>query len=653
MARGNTRKGKPKKDDRMAGMGRALQKRASGHSNTNKANGSAETIRDGPTSADAAPMLSILEMDDVSEFLQRAEMAQQQFSVEREQFVVVDSTAATTVTAPVSYEDLPFHQTELSVPRRPPWTSETTPEQLDRLEQEAFLNWRRNIALQEEALHQRNSNTKNIFNTDATTAIAITPFEKNLHVWKQLWRVLERCACLIQIADARNPLFYYSADLATYCQDELGKPMLLLLNKSDYLTDYQRNAWDQYLTRRGLSHLFFSAFQEQEKLDTNPQEPAHPPRTLESLLSSNERHLFGSPHLLARQELLNALKQFAVLHNCPTEPKYNDKVQFGMVGFPNVGKSSVINVLVGSSKCVHNNGVTRVAVASQPGKTKHFQTVLIPDRDDVMLCDCPGLVFPSLVSSTADLIVAGVYPIDQMRDLFITPTISLLCRRIPRELWNLHYSMTLPVPSRQTLKEMKWDKIVLPPPTPQQVLDTYCHARRMYASASGVPDHPRATRTIIKDYVRGHLLYCHPPPTDEYEAKSNKNNAASFLNETITRKLEMESKKRLENKMTASRSKLLSHLEASLAEVEGEGKQNTFTHDLTVANKDLAAVDLDFFEEDLDLLNTVKELEVVPKSTSKGKKSESSKGKLAKRDKINLRKQKNSSSVFVVSAAVN
>lgn len=38
-----------------------------------------------------------------------------------------------------------------------------------------------------------------------------------------------------------------------------------------------------------------------------------------------------------------------------------------MVGYPNVGKSSTINVLVGEK---------RVGVAPTPGKTKHFQVFL-------------------------------------------------------------------------------------------------------------------------------------------------------------------------------------------------------------------------------------------------------------------------------------
>jgi large subunit GTPase 1 len=40
--------------------------------------------------------------------------------------------------------------------------------------------------------------------------LAITPFEKNIDVWRQLWRVIERADVLLQIVDARNPYFYYS-----------------------------------------------------------------------------------------------------------------------------------------------------------------------------------------------------------------------------------------------------------------------------------------------------------------------------------------------------------------------------------------------------------------------------------------------------------
>lgn len=67
-----------------------------------------------------------------------------------------------------------------------------------------------------------------------------------------------------------------------------------------------------------------------------------------------------------------------------------EKIEIGLVGYPNVGKSSVINAVFGKKK---------VAVACMPGKTKHFQT--LPLSETVTLCDCPGLVFPRISSSEA------------------------------------------------------------------------------------------------------------------------------------------------------------------------------------------------------------------------------------------------------------
>lgn len=43
---------------------------------------------------------------------------------------------------------------------------------------------------------------------ESESRMPVTPFEKNLEVWKQLWRVVERSDLLIQIVDARNPLLY-------------------------------------------------------------------------------------------------------------------------------------------------------------------------------------------------------------------------------------------------------------------------------------------------------------------------------------------------------------------------------------------------------------------------------------------------------------
>ena len=69
----------------------------------------------------------------------------------------------------------------LRIPRRPPWTPEQSAEAVDAQERAAFLAWRRGLAAVEEQEH-----------------LVLTPFEKNLEVWRQLWRVLERSHIVVQ-----------------------------------------------------------------------------------------------------------------------------------------------------------------------------------------------------------------------------------------------------------------------------------------------------------------------------------------------------------------------------------------------------------------------------------------------------------------------
>jgi large subunit GTPase 1 len=645
---GTSRKGKPKKFERAAGMGRALQKaQHKPHISKPSKNGMAMTpgvtslnMQSSETTAMIEARASVLEINDLDDFLLQAEMANREFASEKEQLVVLDAsttaapsngefhrptTANTITTTTIKWSDQPesltsqFAFQELSVPRRPKWTKSTTPQELEHMEVESFLEWRRSIAKKEELIalyqqqqQQRNGTTTELQNSTLFSSLGVTPFEKNLEIWRQLWRVMERCSVIVQIVDARNPLFYLSQDLKQYATVELGKPMVLLINKSDYLTAAQRREWHDYLTASSAEnqgkgggqwhHIFFSAHEQQLKLDqdaqaaakaaaeaelrapfvdipadddedsddddddddddsddeeeketkaNNEKEGVAPPSEAAAAVQHKEEDQLdqqqqqaaskkvlldnvGIEQALTREELLNWLHTFALQHNSAHDSHHTDRIPFGMVGFPNVGKSSVINVLMGNTR--HAHGVVRVAVAAQPGKTKHFQTLLLPERDDVLLCDCPGLVFPSFVSNTADLIAAGVYPIAQMRDH--STVMGLVCQRIPRQVLNARYGIQIPLPgpdrilafeqqrkqqqqqqqkqqqqqqNHQLLERNNSAHLLaasesLPPPTGDEFLNTYCAAR-------SIADVPRAARLIIKDYAAGKLLYCHAPPT--------------------------------------------------------------------------------------------------------------------------------------------
>ena len=629
-SQGTSRKGKPKKDDRSAGMGKALQKSHrsgnTGKTFTTKNKGAGMNVKSGiagPPTAHLSSTLelaeknmSLMELDHLDDFLVQAEMVNKEFASEKAQFVVLDSHGTTYDPGErrVHWEDtaetkFDFNFQALSVPRRPAWDETTTPEELERMENESFVQWRRAIAAKEEEVFSSNSGSQQ----HAYMSQTVTPYEKNLQVWRQLWRVLERCSCIMQLVDARNPMFYLSDDLREYAK-ELNKPIMLVVNKGDYLSPEQRRVWSEYLTERNWDHVFFSAHLEQAKLDQaahaeaerldrlessrsvsygsddgsddaeeedsddygaeeekdspkdvdnapkdiSPPDKKNYPAEKENIKREDDKH--GVRRLLTRQELTDWMHDFALNHGCKTDPRYENRIQFGTVGFPNVGKSSVINVLMGSSK--HTHGLTRVGVAAQPGKTKHFQTLFLPERDDLMLCDCPGLVFPSFVSNTADLIAAGVYPISQMRDHW--PVIELICRRIPREIIDASYGIHIPEPSAQST-----DKV--PSPTAEEFMTTYCVARSMLAAASGVPDYTRAARIIIKDYVSGKLLYCHPPPAI--------NDAASFHMETV--KTAIQNSEKLQRKLESTRQQQLNATnEADNAEGEAKVKEDEFDTDL-------------------------------------------------------------------------
>lgn len=72
----------------------------------------------------------------------------------------------------------------------------------------------------------------------------------------------------------------------------------------------------------------------------------------------------------------------------------NGVLTIGCLGHPNVGKSSVMNAIMGRKV---------VSVSRTPGHTKHFQTIFL--TPNVRLCDCPGLVFPSKVPRALQVIL--------------------------------------------------------------------------------------------------------------------------------------------------------------------------------------------------------------------------------------------------------
>ncbi|KAI0715376.1 P-loop containing nucleoside triphosphate hydrolase protein [Earliella scabrosa] len=508
------------------------------------------------TDIDATTRLqSITQERDLDEFLNTATLAGTNFTAERRNVKIIAAAAAQHNPYLLSEEEeqstLRKHsenKQRLRVPRRPPWTKSMTTAQLDRQEKDAFLEWRRGLA----ELQDRDK-------------FLLTPFERNIEVWRQLWRVLERSHLVVQIVDARNPLRFRCEDLEAYVQDVEGaegeagtgrgkRRSLLLINKADLLTAKQRKLWADYFDGQNVKYAFFSAanaaaLQEARREAAAAQAPAQkqndapesvtmppdaadepssvgeepqgedseedsddgeevPEDSLEEYSEDESDDSEGGAFLPIeegpeaqdlRTKVLSVLElEDLFVRSAPDLSTFTDssgqhptKLVVGLVGYPNVGKSSTINALIGEKK---------VSVSSTPGKTKHFQTIHLSPT--LVLCDCPGLVFPQFATTKADLVCDGVLPIDQMREY--TGPIALVVKRIPKEVLEAVYGLTL---RTKGVEEGGDGKI-----TGTDLLVAHAIARGFTRSGQGNPDEARAARYILKDYVNAKLLYCHPPP---------------------------------------------------------------------------------------------------------------------------------------------
>lgn len=582
-------------------LGRALVKRGLGKRRIKLGNKDTDGVYT-TDMEDPDKYKSVMEHNDLDELLSDAMMKETEFKAEKSNMILLGTQVVTT---PEKAPEI-FDYAQMAIPRRPAWDANTTPELLDRAERESFQKWRANLAA-----------------VEASSTQKITPFEKNLNIWRQLWRVVERSHVLCQIVDARNPLLFRCGDLEDYVStNHPNHNQLLVINKADFLSKYARAKWASHFRSLGLNFVFFSAFKEQVQVDlaakharqkmrdddtkskndeeklyltgqvgkaegqparvlpdtddveeqkripgsfvdmeaafakadetaqsthletksektvdsveveasakqasetatvteaaekqaaepdmtTQPANtPSEDPTTASSTTqeeSKNENKmstetpkisdglesvpLLSTTALLDRDELLELLTYLAkdAREKFPEEMKAKTpRACIGMVGYPNVGKSSTINVLMGCKK---------VSVAATPGKTKHFQTLLM--NDEVQLCDCPGLVFPTFLNSKADLVVNGIYPIDQLRDHI--PAMQTLCDRISRSQFRLAYSLDFS--GQGALKA-------------PEVLNA--HARLCgYSKGFGEVDDSKSARVMLKDMCAGKLLYCHPPP---------------------------------------------------------------------------------------------------------------------------------------------
>lgn len=414
----------------------------------------------------------------------------------------------------------PRELTELAGPKRPLWSYEESLAVLEKREERSFQEW-----------------VSKVQGLDGQVAY----FEQNLETWRQLWRVVERSDVLILVADIRFPGLHFVPAFYDYVTRDLGKGMVLALNKCDLVSAELIDAWKEYFAKEypGLALSLFSCFPDSKLA---PAEEAN-----SELLSKREKRMarsklaaWGADQLLAavdeldlppvKKEYLgqwraklvpspghatfgdnsvdeddmeeaNRLAECEVLERMEKASKVDrerDQVSdamatIGVIGHPNSGKSSMINGVFGRKV---------VSTSRTPGHTKHLQTMFLSPQ--VRLCDCPGLVFPGRASREIQ-VLAGMYPIAQLREPYAV--IKYLADRVP-----VVDILDLQIECRALTKENEE-----PFPGPQgwtawAICEAWAFKRGFRTAKAARLDVFRAANNILRLSLDGRIVLATTPP---------------------------------------------------------------------------------------------------------------------------------------------
>jgi nuclear GTP-binding protein len=181
--------------------------------------------------------------------------------------------------------------------------------------------------------------------------------------------------------------------------------------------------------------------------------------------------------------LLGLLRQLARLRS---DKKH---ISVGFVGYPNVGKSSVINTLRTKRVC---------GVAPVPGATKVWQYVTLTKR--VFLIDCPGVVYHRTADTDTDAVLKGVVRVENLDGDSVADHIGAVLARVAPAALKRAYRIPAWTDADDFLARL---------------------ARRTgRLTRGGEPDIATAAKMVLMDWQRGRLpYYAEPPPAPKEGAE--------------------------------------------------------------------------------------------------------------------------------------
>ncbi|KAI0375217.1 P-loop containing nucleoside triphosphate hydrolase protein [Pilatotrama ljubarskyi] len=472
---------------------------------------------------------------------------------------------------------------QLTCPRRPKWRYDMSKKEVEANEEGLFKKW---LAQTDEAVNawcsvddpeeknpQRSAQGSDEIKEPDEMPHAPTSFERNLEVWRQLWRVTEISQILLILLDSRCPTLHFPPALSSYLSSVSNASRLrtvLVLTKVDIAGPDRAAAWTSYLQARfpGARVVQVESFVE-KPIDANgskrrghePHLPSAFRKALVDALRETHAELLEPPEEVKsnperlknwKPRVKTQLNWDAVLkahggkvgtavgaHKTGkadgeghTDGEHTDEesepefLTVGVIGKtqrkprqPNVGKSSLLNALFET---------TKVRASRTPGKTKHFQTLFW--TPEVRLVDCPGLVFPNYVPMETQ-VLSGILPISRVSaiPLCIHHAAQLLPLETILGLEGAHPALAEPpaedkrtwragmqprsaAAAAETAGQGKGREVVW---TAMDILSAYATKKGWITARVGRPDVKRAGNAILRALAEGRIRWAFwPPGTD-------------------------------------------------------------------------------------------------------------------------------------------
>ncbi|KAK4441519.1 Guanine nucleotide-binding protein-like NSN1 [Sesamum alatum] len=293
--------------------------------------------------------------------------------------------------------------------------------------------------------------------------------------YKELVKVIEASDVILEVLDARDPLGTRCVDMEKMVMNSgPDKHLVLLLNKIDLVPREAVEKWLKYL-REELPTVAFKCSTQEQKSNLGWKSA---PKAGKAGKSNN---LLQTSDCLGAETLIKLLKNYSRSH------EIKKSITVGIIGLPNVGKSSLINSLKRSHV---------VNVGSTPGLTRSMQEVHL-DKS-VKLLDCPGVVMLKSAANDASIALRNCKRIEKLDDP-VGPVKEILKLCPERVLVTLYK-----VPSFDSVDDFL-----------QKVATV-----RGKLKKGGIVDVDAAARIVLHDWNEGKIPYYTMPPNRNAEEPS-------------------------------------------------------------------------------------------------------------------------------------